>query len=180
MESITQRLKCHKAYTSAPDLAKCFFHHNYSCRQERGLSFLREGGWRTGCLFLWTSKPASYLYKILTAANTNEHLPCMNALQLVILSMTLWVGTFYFTPTLQMKKLRHRAIMHHVLRCLGRRELGFEFSSFEGWVCSLVQSAFLACMMYLHSGSGRVFHYQERKREKKKWIQLTSSRRWSL
>lgn len=29
MESITQRLKCHKEDTSAPDLGKCFFHHNY-------------------------------------------------------------------------------------------------------------------------------------------------------
>jgi hypothetical protein len=43
MESITQRLKCHKEYTSTPDLTKCFFHQYHFCHQERELSHPRDG-----------------------------------------------------------------------------------------------------------------------------------------
>lgn len=44
MESITQRLKCHKEYTSAPELGKCFFHHNYSLPPTQDYFPSRRGG----------------------------------------------------------------------------------------------------------------------------------------
>lgn len=72
MESITQRLKCHKEYTSAPDLGKCFFHHNYcSPPTQRTTSLPREELAPLG-VFLAFGRPQTLLLTFIQYFNNDQ------------------------------------------------------------------------------------------------------------
>lgn len=85
MESITQRLKCHKEYTSAADLGKSFFHPNYFLPQHRGLVPLLGVGRRLPHLvsFLTFYRAQMLSTPCIQSMNRGQHqwaLPCTSSL----------------------------------------------------------------------------------------------------
>lgn len=101
MEYITQRLKCHKEYTSAPELENILFHRNYSSPPIQSTLSLPGKELAPLTVFLVFYRPqkiASYLCIVLRVATAQEHLPCVNYLQLINSSKTLWDKYYSFHP----------------------------------------------------------------------------------